>query len=142
MPMPAPIAPEPIRIATARRFMAITSSIRCLPRRCSSASQYRRSEGALSTADCQRTDLTNVMFLAAAAAGRISVRTAERRMISQRLTVRKPVPWGFLVWTLPLAYVFWAPYQQGAGWFEWTATTLTLLVVLALFLAALTYDED
>jgi two-component system sensor histidine kinase DesK len=62
-------------------------------------------------------------------------------MSSQRLTVRKPVPWGFLVWTLPLAYVFWAPYQQGAGWFEWTATALTLLVVLALFLAALTYDE-
>ena len=62
-------------------------------------------------------------------------------MSSQRLTVRKPVPWGFLVWTLPLAYVFWAPYQQRAGWFEWTATILTLLVVLALFLAALTYDE-
>ena len=63
-------------------------------------------------------------------------------MISQRLTVRKPVPWGFLVWTLPLAYVFWAPYQAGAGWLEWAATALTLLVVLALFLAALTYDED
>ena len=61
-------------------------------------------------------------------------------MNSQR-PVRKPVPWGFLVWTLPLAYVFWAPYQQGAGWFEWALTTLTLLVVLALFLAALTYDE-
>ena len=66
---------------------------------------------------------------------------AESRMSSHPLTVRKPVPWGFLVWTLPLAYVFWAPYQQRAGWFEWTATTLTLLVVLALFLTALTYDE-
>jgi len=62
-------------------------------------------------------------------------------MSSHPLTVRKPVPWGFLVWTLPLAYVFWAPYQRSAGWLEWTATTLTLAVVLALFLAALTYDE-
>lgn len=61
-------------------------------------------------------------------------------MISQR-PVRKPVPWGFLVWTLPLAYVFWPPFQHGAGWFEWATTTLTLVVVLTLFLAALTYDE-
>ena len=51
------------------------------------------------------------------------------------------MPWGFLVWTLPLLYVFWAPYQQRAGWFEWTATALTLAAVLALFLAALAYDE-
>jgi two-component system, NarL family, sensor histidine kinase DesK len=62
-------------------------------------------------------------------------------MSSHPLTVQKRVPWGFLVWTLPLAYVFWAPYQHRAGWFEWTVTTLTLLVVLALFLTALTYDE-
>ena len=62
-------------------------------------------------------------------------------MSSHPLTVRKRIPWGYLVWTLPLAYVFWAPYQQRAGWFEWTATTLTLLAVLALFLIALTYDE-
>jgi len=41
-----------------------------------------------------------------------------------------------------LAYVFWAPYRQGAGWLEWTLTTATLLVVLALFLTALTYDEQ
>lgn len=56
-------------------------------------------------------------------------------------TDRKPVPWGYLVWTLPLAYVFWAPYQQRADWFEWAMTALTLLVVLALFLTALTYTE-
>jgi two-component system sensor histidine kinase DesK len=62
-------------------------------------------------------------------------------MSSHPLTVRKPVPWGYLVWTLPLAYVFWAPYQQHAGWLEWTATTLTLVAVLGLFLAALTYAE-
>lgn len=62
-------------------------------------------------------------------------------MSSHALTVRKPVPWGFLVWTLPLAYVFWAPYRQVADWLEWTATALTLSAVLALFLAALTYDE-
>jgi len=43
---------------------------------------------------------------------------------------------------LPLAYVFWAPYQQHAGWLEWTATTLTLSAVLTLFLAALTYAEQ
>jgi two-component system sensor histidine kinase DesK len=43
---------------------------------------------------------------------------------------------------MPLAYVFWAPYRQGASWLEWTVTTLTLLVVLALFLTALTYDEQ
>ncbi len=63
-------------------------------------------------------------------------------MSSHPLTVPKHVPWGFLVWMLPLAYVFWAPYQQRAGWFEWTATTLTLLAVLALFLTALTYVEQ
>ena len=62
-------------------------------------------------------------------------------MSSHLLSVRKPIPWGFLVWTLPLLYVFWAPYQQRAGWFEWAATALTLAAVLALFLAALTYDE-
>jgi two-component system sensor histidine kinase DesK len=68
-------------------------------------------------------------------------RLAERRMSAHPLTVRKPVPWGYLVWTLPLAYVYWAPYQQRAGWLEWTATTVTVVIVLALFLAALAYDE-
>lgn len=62
-------------------------------------------------------------------------------MSSHRLPARKPIPWGFLIWTLPLLYVFWAPYRQGAGAFEWTATTLTLAAVLALFLAALSFDE-
>lgn len=62
-------------------------------------------------------------------------------MSSHPLTARKRVPWHFLVWTLPMAYVFWAPYQQGAGWIEWTATTLVLAAVLTLFMAALTYAE-
>ena len=62
-------------------------------------------------------------------------------MSSHPLSDRKPIPWGFLVWTLPLLYVFWAPFQQRAGWFEWTATALALAAVLALFLAALAYDE-
>jgi len=62
-------------------------------------------------------------------------------MSSHPPIVRKPIPWGFLVWTLPLLYVFWGPYQQHAGWLEWTATALTLAAVLALFLAALAYDE-
>jgi two-component system sensor histidine kinase DesK len=42
---------------------------------------------------------------------------------------------------MPLVYVFWAPYQQRADWLEWMVTALTLAAVLALFLAALTYDE-
>jgi two-component system, NarL family, sensor histidine kinase DesK len=54
----------------------------------------------------------------------------------------KPVPWGFLAWTLPWGYVFWAPYQQHAHWPEWTATALTLSAVLGLFLAGLTYAEN
>lgn len=62
-------------------------------------------------------------------------------MSSTAVTVRKPVPWGFLIWTLPLAYVFWAPYQQHAGWLEWAVTAASLAVVLTLFLAALTYSE-
>jgi two-component system sensor histidine kinase DesK len=62
-------------------------------------------------------------------------------MNSHQLTVRKRLPWGFLVWTAPWAYVFWAPYRHGAGWFEWTATALTLAAVQALFLAGLAYVE-
>lgn len=62
-------------------------------------------------------------------------------MSSPLPTVRKPVPWGYLVWTLPLAYVFRAPYRQGADWPEWFTTALTLLVVLTLFLLGLTYDQ-
>jgi two-component system sensor histidine kinase DesK len=62
-------------------------------------------------------------------------------MSSHSNPIPKPIPWGFLVWTLPLLYVFWAPYQQRADWFEWTATVFTLAAVLALFLAALAYDE-
>jgi len=63
-------------------------------------------------------------------------------MSSDPLTARKRVPWGFLAWAVPLAYVFWAPYQQRAGWFEWTATTLTLAAVLGLFLAGIAHGED
>jgi two-component system sensor histidine kinase DesK len=62
-------------------------------------------------------------------------------MSSHHSTIRNRVPWGFLVWTLPLAYVFWAPYQQRAGWLEWTVTSLALSVVLALLLAGLTYFD-
>src|SRR5262245_32458615 len=62
-------------------------------------------------------------------------------MSSHPLNVRKRIPWGALIWTLPLAYVFWAPYQQHAGWLEWSTTAATLIVVLVLFLAGLTYAE-
>ncbi|HEV2701732.1 MAG TPA: sensor histidine kinase [Steroidobacteraceae bacterium] len=63
-------------------------------------------------------------------------------MRSDPLPARKRVPWGFLAWTVPLAYVLWAPYQQRAGWPEWTATTLTLVTVLTLFLTGITRGED
>lgn len=55
---------------------------------------------------------------------------------------RTRIPWGYLVWTLPLAYVFWDPYRQSASWLEWAITALTLVAVLALFLTALTYPEN
>jgi two-component system, NarL family, sensor histidine kinase DesK len=86
--------------------------------------------------------MTNVMFLPTAVDARIASPVAERRMSSEPLKNRKRVPWGFLAWAVPLAYVFWAPYQQGAGWLEWTATTLTLAAVLALFLAGVTHGEE
>lgn len=54
-------------------------------------------------------------------------------------SVRRRIPWGYLVYTLPLAYVFWAPYEHGAGALEWIVTALTFAAVLALFLAGLTY---
>jgi len=57
------------------------------------------------------------------------------------LTARK-LPWGFLAWTVPLAYVFWAPYRQHAGWFEWTVTALSLAAVLALFLAGIAREQQ
>ncbi|HEY6456793.1 MAG TPA: histidine kinase, partial [Steroidobacteraceae bacterium] len=63
-------------------------------------------------------------------------------MSSDPMIARKRMPWGFLAWTVPLAYVFWAPYERRAGWFEWTATTLTLAAVLALFLAGIARDGD
>lgn len=63
-------------------------------------------------------------------------------MSSHAPTIPKRVPWGFLVWTLPLAYVFWDPYRQSAAWLEWATTALTLAAVLALFLIGVTYDEQ
>jgi two-component system, NarL family, sensor histidine kinase DesK len=63
-------------------------------------------------------------------------------MSSDPVTARRRLPWGFLAWAVPLAYVFWAPYEQRAGWFEWTATTLTLSAVLVLFLAGIAHGED
>lgn len=54
---------------------------------------------------------------------------------------RRRVPWHLLVWTLPMAYVFWDPLQLRAGWVEWIATVSILATVLALFLAALTYAD-
>jgi two-component system sensor histidine kinase DesK len=81
------------------------------------------------------------MFLRTGFDARIASLAGELRMSPDSLTARKRVPWGFLAWVVPLAYVFWAPYQQRAGWFEWTATTLTLSVVLALFLAGIAHGE-
>ena len=63
-------------------------------------------------------------------------------MSSDALSARKRVPWGFLAWAVPLGYVFWAPYQQRAGWIEWTITALTLAVVLVLFLAGIAHAEN
>ena len=62
-------------------------------------------------------------------------------MRTQQLTVHKRIPWGYLLWTLPLGYVFWAPWQQHGGWVEWMVTTLSLLAVLTLLLAGLTYKN-
>jgi two-component system, NarL family, sensor histidine kinase DesK len=86
--------------------------------------------------------MTSVTFLTAAIGVTIAALPAEPRMRSQPLTVRKRVPWGFLAWAVPLAYVFWAPFQQRAGWIEWTATALTLAAVLALFLAGMAHTEN
>jgi two-component system sensor histidine kinase DesK len=86
--------------------------------------------------------MTNVMFLRPPIDARITSPATEPRMTLDPLTAGKRVPWGFLAWTVPLAYVFWAPYQQRAGWFEWTATALTLAAVLALFLAGIARGED
>jgi two-component system sensor histidine kinase DesK len=80
-------------------------------------------------------------FLCVVVAVRISLLTPELRMSTDPMTARKRVPWGFLAWTVPLAYVFWAPYEHGAGWFEWTVTALCLLAVLALFLAGMARGE-
>lgn len=62
-------------------------------------------------------------------------------MSPQQLTIRKRIPWGYLLWTLPLCYVFWAPWQSHADWLEWMVTTGSLLAVLALLLAGLTYED-
>jgi two-component system sensor histidine kinase DesK len=85
--------------------------------------------------------MTNVTCPAAAAEAQ-SQHVQGARMSSHAQPVRKHVPWGFLVWTLPLAYVFWEPYQQRADSLEWVATGLALAAVLALFLAGLTFAEN
>lgn len=61
-------------------------------------------------------------------------------MSPHHVTPRR-IPWGYLIWTMPLAYVFWGPYQAHAAGWEWLATAGALGVVLALFLAGLTYIE-
>src|SRR5262245_4072845 len=85
--------------------------------------------------------MTSVRFFEVVTSGRIESHAAEPQMSSHQLTIEKRVPWGALAWSLPLLYVFWDPYQQRAGWFEWAVTALTLVTVLALFLAAVTYAE-
>lgn len=62
-------------------------------------------------------------------------------MSSKPAISRRRVPWHLLVWTLPMAYVFWDPLQQHAAWTEWAVTAFVLAAVLALFLSALTYVD-
>jgi hypothetical protein len=47
--------------------------------------------------------------------------------------------WGGLVWALPMAYVFVAPFQRGSGWLEWLITGAVFAVFLALYTAGLIY---
>ncbi|MGH8141688.1 MAG: histidine kinase [Steroidobacteraceae bacterium] len=104
--------------------------------------EYPALGAARGIAQGQSPDVTNVRFLQAAPHGRIGVRAAESRMSLHQSTAGKRVPWGFLAWAVPLAYVLWAPYQHRAGWFEWTATAATLSGVMALFLAGITYIDN
>ena len=52
------------------------------------------------------------------------------------------IPWGSLLWTLPLGYVFFDPWQQGAAPIEWLLTGLALSANLALYLLGLTCVAD
>ena len=47
--------------------------------------------------------------------------------------------WGGLLWATPLAYLLVDPYRRGAGWLEWSITTVTLLVFVALYTLGLVF---
>jgi two-component system, NarL family, sensor histidine kinase DesK len=55
---------------------------------------------------------------------------------------RKRTPWGAIFWALPVAYVFFDPYQRGAHWVEWLLTTLAFVVFVLLYVAGMMYWDN
>ncbi len=53
----------------------------------------------------------------------------------------KPL-WGGLFWYLPCLYVFQAPYQNHAGWVEWTLTSIGFVLFFGLYAVGLIYWSD
>jgi len=52
---------------------------------------------------------------------------------------RLRTPWGALFWAVPMAYIFFDPYQRGAHWLEWALTALAFAMFIALYLLGMAY---
>jgi two-component system sensor histidine kinase DesK len=63
----------------------------------------------------------------------------EIQMNAPRPVSRRPIRWSALFWALPLAYVFYDPWQQRASLREWVVTSVALAGILALLLIGIAF---
>jgi two-component system sensor histidine kinase DesK len=76
--------------------------------------------------------------------GKMSASNAERKiqMNASPPVSRRPIRWSALFWALPLAYVFYDPWQQRANLGEWLVTSVALAGILVLLLIGMAFWED
>lgn len=55
---------------------------------------------------------------------------------------RQRTPWGALAWALPMAYIFFGPYERGAHWLEWAITIAAFAIFFGLYTLGLMYADN